>query len=91
MLDTKIREWLLSAPGLFEAPTPGEVLRKAWGHCGAECSVEEFRAALNRSGYVVDVVVGRYRLALPSPSISGPNHFNMPRLGNARDRRDGLR
>ena len=39
----------------------------------------------------VQTLAGRYRLALPSPPISGPNHFNMPRLGNIRDRRDGLR
>ena len=80
MSDRKIREWLLSKPGLFEAATPAEVLKKAWEACGVECEIEVFQAALWRSGFTVNVVRGRYRLALPTNPNRGVD--NTPALNH---------
>jgi len=74
-LHSKIRTWLEQKPGMFEAVTPQECLRKAWAASGVECSVEDFRAALNRVGFRPEVVRNRYRLALPAHPVEGENPY----------------
>lgn len=66
-VDHKVRAWLMrERPGLVEADDPGACLRKAWAMAGVECSVEDFRAALDHAGFRVDQVRRTFRLALPS-------------------------
>ena len=74
-IDSKVKSWLEQKPGLFEADTPQEVVRKAWAASGVECSVEDFREALDRLGFRPDVVRGRYRLALPARPVEGENPY----------------
>lgn len=71
MIDHRVRDWLLARPGLVEAPTHDECLRKAWAACGVCCSVHDFAAALWRAGYAPVQVHNRFRLALPefSPGV----------------------
>ncbi len=61
----KVRDWLNSLPGMVEADTPEECIRKAWGTFGGPCSVDELKQALKREGFKVEKVGPRYQLALP--------------------------
>ncbi len=83
------REWLKSLPGMVEASTPEECLRRAWGAYGGPGSVEDFKAALKAEGFPVVEVGAVYRLTLPTKPIEGPNNFH--RLRNIRSRLDGQR
>lgn len=74
------RVWLKTLPGMIEADTPEECLRKAWGDYGGPGSVEDFRAALKREGFPVVEVGAVYRLALPSKPMAVPD--NTARLRN---------
>ncbi len=83
------REWLKSLPGMVEASTPAECLRRAWGAYGGPGSVDDFHAALKAEGFPAVEVGAVYRLTLPSRPIEGPNNFH--RLRNIRSRLDGQR
>ncbi len=56
------RVWLLKFPGMIEASTPEECLRRAWGAYGGPRSVEDFKAALKAEGFKVEEVGADYRL-----------------------------
>ncbi len=78
------REWLKSLPGMVEADTPEECLRKAWAAYGGPGSVEDFRAALKAEGFPVVEVGAVYRLTLPSKPMAAPD--NTARLRNIVER-----
>lgn len=71
-IDAHITRWLDTKPGLVEADTANDVLRKAWAMCGVACSVEDFRIALFNRGYAVICNRHGCRIALPenSPNLS---------------------
>ncbi len=90
MIDHEVRAWLMrERPGLVEADDPAECVRKAWAMSGLECSVEDFKAALWRAGFKPDQVRDKFRLALPTRPMEGPNNFHA--LRNIRSRLDGQR
>ena len=69
-LDQRVRDWIHSMPGGFDGADPGECLRKAWGHCGAQSSLDDFRVVLARYGFVPNEVrPGLFRLFTPAPPI----------------------
>ena len=74
-VDHTVRAWILTMPGLITASSPSEALEKARVACGVvDFSVEEFAAALNRSGYVPRQVRDQFRLVFPEPSRIAPHH-----------------
>ena len=66
-VDHTVRAWIMTFPGVITASSPSEALEKARVVCGVDCSVEEFAAALNRSGYVPRQVRDEFRLTFPGP------------------------
>ena len=64
-VDAMVREWIDTRPGVVEAPTAEEAVRKCWGMCGLACSVETFREALWRAGYGPVRFQRFWRLSLP--------------------------
>ena len=76
MLDTKVRSWLMSFPGMFTGKDSETVMRRAWAACGVACSVEGFSAALDRAGFRVDQVRNEFRLALPAKPLEAPNNVH---------------
>ena len=80
MIDSKVRRWILSRPGVLTAKTPGTVIEQALEKCsefagGLTCSIEEFTAALWRAGYAVNQVrQDDFRLCLPTPEFEPPRH-----------------
>jgi hypothetical protein len=65
------RVWLKTLPGMIEADTPEECLRKAWAAYGGPGSVEDLRAALKRDGFpVVEEGPGEFLLCLQIALIS---------------------
>lgn len=69
-----VRAWLNTFPGMMEAKTPAECIRKAWGAYGGPGSVEDFRAVLKREGFPVVEVGAFYRLTLPSKPMRAPDN-----------------
>ena len=70
-IDSKVRDWIMTLPGLIEASSPDECIRKAWAASGVESSVRTFEIVLSRLGYRPVCVRNDpmiYRLQLPSPS-----------------------
>ena len=68
-IDHKVRAWIMKTmPGLIVGSDHGDVLEMALAACGVDCSVEEFAAALWRSGYVPRQVPDDFRLTFPEPS-----------------------
>ncbi len=51
-IDQKVRSWLHSEPSHFDGADSGECLRRSHGHAGAQCSIDEWREALARYGFV---------------------------------------
>lgn len=71
-----VRAWLIGLPGMVEAKTPEEGLRKAWGAYGGPGSVEDFKASLKAEGFEVEQVGAKFILRLPSPPMEGPNNYH---------------
>lgn len=93
-VDSKIRDFLNSLPGVFEADSPSEVLRMAWASCGVECSIGDFTDAIFRYGFKPEQVgnmpagdgsdrtVGRWLLRLPSKPLPDPGIDRGRRMRN---------
>ncbi len=70
MLENRIREWLMSQPGLIEGDSPEAVMSKALAMSRVECSADDFKAVLDRAGFRVSMVRDKCRLALPDVPIN---------------------
>ena len=92
-IDERVRSWIMmTMPGLFVGSDHGDVLRRALAASGIECELDDFAAALWRSGYVPRQVCREFRLVFPEPSRIAPDHFEgVKRLGSVRSQRDGQR
>ena len=67
---------------MIAGTSPQDVLQKAWGECGVECSVEDFKDFLWRAGFVAAQVGTRWQLALPSDPTGGMDMEKHRRLHN---------
>ena len=70
----KIREYLKSLPGTVEADNPSECLRRAWGACGVECSVNDFEDVLRMYGFTVEQLGVKHILRLPGRPMAAANN-----------------
>ena len=64
--EIKVRDWLKGRPGMIVGDSPQDVMRRAWGECGVEIGLAEFKDSLWRAGFKAEKVGPRWQLALPS-------------------------
>ena len=86
MSDQKVRAWLISYPGLVEGSSPADAMNRAHARSGIDCSVDDFKAALWRYGFMVTQVRNTYRLALPTRFFGSRRRaFRFDRFFRVRD------
>ncbi len=69
--DQKVRDFMHSMPGHFDATTPQECLRMAWGASGIQCAIDDIRLGVSLYGRKpIEIRPGLYRLNLGSEPIS---------------------
>ena len=76
-----VRAWLNTLPGMVEAETPEECLRKGWAAFG-KAGLEPFRNALAREGFLPEALGRVFILRLPSKPIAGADWGRIRRVNN---------
>ena len=77
--EQRIRDWLMTFPGLVVSYSPQAVLREALAlfksQTGTECDLPVFTDSLWRAGYRADQRGADWILALPEKPLSDDSHF----------------
>ena len=77
--EDKIKNWLMSFPGLVVAHSPQAVLREALtlfkSQTGTECDLPLFTDSLWRLGFRADQRGVNWVLTLPSKPLSSDSHY----------------
>ena len=77
--ENKIRDWLMTFPGLVVSSSPQAVLREALtlfkSQTGTECDLAVMTDSLWRLGFRADQRGADWILALPETPLSSDSHF----------------
>ncbi len=77
--ENRIRDWLMTFPGLVVSVSPQAVLREALAlfksQTGTECDLAVFTDHLWRLGFRPEQVGVFWQLALPSKPLSDDSHY----------------
>lgn len=70
-IETRVREFLKSSPGLYDSASPSECIRAAYEAYGRVGPIANFETCLKRYGFVPrEIGPGVHRLTLLSAKIS---------------------
>ncbi len=78
-IENRIRDWLMTFPGLVVSASPQAVLKEALAlfksQTGTECDLPVMTDSLWRAGYRPEQVGQRWQLALPTKPHASDSHF----------------